>query len=60
MFNIKSTGVVKTYVCFLTPALDNFGLLTKLHISLCLNFLIIKILIIFPKPGFIVTFKRNS
>lgn len=60
MFNSKGIGVMKACIYFLTPVLDSFGILTKLRISLCSNFLIINILIIVPRPQFIVTFKRNK
>lgn len=60
MFNGKGAEMKKAYSSFLTPALDSFVILTKLHISLCCNIPITKILMIILKPRFIETFKRNK
>lgn len=61
MFNSKVIGVIKTCICFLTSALVAFDSeISYTFLSLSLNFLIIKILIIVTKPGFIVTFERKK
>ena len=42
MLNSKGHEVIKAHICFLTPALDSFGILNMSCVPLCLNFLIIK------------------